>query len=464
MTGLLIVHVIEQLRPGGPIQALIGAVRQDRAGAFRHYMVSLLPADARAVNQAAEVGIQVFSAPAPAELKRLLSIADLVQAHFWNSPALHAWLGSCLPAMRLLIWCHVNGLHPPQILPRALFARADLVAVTTAASLHLPAFRTADPQRLAMLFAGADFSRLDGLRRQEHDGFNVGYIGVLDFVKLHPDFIQLCAAVRNQVVHFHVCGDGADRVHLQRQAAAASLNARMHFYGHMDDIRPILARCDVFGYPLCPDTYCTAELALQEAMYAGLPPIVFPYGGLDRLVRHGHNGWVVRSKEEYARVLEALAADPVLVQRLRTNAIAGARARFGGARTLREAAVIYERLMDQPKRARTPVATQSGTEALLASLDGVGTDDLKVSLDANAAMAMAAESRIAQSGPNWRQVILQYRFHYPADPHLRLWAALLFRGAGRPGLAAAEFKACLELGLDQPRIRDYYQAARQAAG
>jgi glycosyltransferase involved in cell wall biosynthesis len=461
--ALSVVHVIERLRPGGPIQALIGAAREDAAGACRHRVISLLSADAGAVARAAEAGIQVLSAPPPAELELLLSAADIVQAHFWNNPALHAWLGSGLPAMRLIVWCHVNGLHPPQSLPGTLFERADLVAATSAASLHLPAFRAAAPHRRAMLFAGADFSRLDGLRRQEHDGFNVGYIGVLDFVKLHPDFIQLCAMVRDRVVHFHVCGDGADRVRLERQAVAAGLHARMHFYGHMDDIRPILARCDVFGYPLCPDTYCTAELALQEAMYAGLPPVVFPYGGLDRLVRHGHDGWVVSSKGEYVRALDILSTDPVLVHRLRTNAIAGARTRFGRARTLREATGVYERLMDQPKRARPPVATQSGAEALLASLDGMGTHDLKASRDENASIAMAAESRIAQAGPNWRQVILQYRFHYPADPHLHLWAALLLRVAGRPGLAAAEFKACLDLGLDQPRIRYYYRAARQAA-
>jgi len=51
-------------------------------------------------------------------------------------------------------------------------------------------------------------------------------------------------------------------------------------------IKPVIETFDVYGYPLCADTYASGELNLQEVMYAGVPPVVFPYGGVKGLVEH----------------------------------------------------------------------------------------------------------------------------------------------------------------------------------
>ena len=89
-------------------------------------------------------------------------------------------------------------------------------------------------------------------------------------------------------IRFSVCGPGGDYPELTRQIRALGLTDRFALLGPVTDVRPVLAGADVFGYPLCRDNYAAGELVLQEAAAAGLPAVVFPFGGAGRM----HNGLV----------------------------------------------------------------------------------------------------------------------------------------------------------------------------
>ena len=67
---------------------------------------------------------------------------------------------------------------------------------------------------------------------------------------------------------------------------------RVEIRGPVENIRTELEGFDVFGYPLVEDTYATSEKALQEAMWVGVPPVIFGYGGLCDLVEHDRTGLV----------------------------------------------------------------------------------------------------------------------------------------------------------------------------
>ena len=466
MSGLQVAHVFEQLRPGGPLYALVGAGKHfSNDPGMRHRIISLLPADIRASRHAVSAGIQVVSAPDGTTLHRHLADADIVQIHFWNSPDLHALLVSDLPAMRVLVWCHVNGVHPPHVLPKSLFGFADVVAATSELTLDLPVFRAADPEQVGFVLAGADFSRVEGVLPVEHVGFNVGYVGLVDSIKMHPGFVRMCAAISVRAVRFIVCGGGQGRREIERQADALGIGDRFEFIDQTDDIRPVISRFDVFGYPLCQDSSCTSELVVQEVMYAGVPPVVFPYGGIARLVTHGRNAIVAQNETDYVEAIERLAHDPEERKRLGQRAASDARSQFGARKTAVGLAALYERLMDMPKRQRSmpePVVRDIGLSpaawTLVQSLDGVGDADMIASLTSSGDAVIEAEERIAQSSPNMKNVILQYRIRYPNDPHLRLWAGLMFAHASRNALAASEFNSCMALGYDAPRVRHYFSS------
>ena len=471
-----ILHVIEQLRLGGPAHALIGAGKHSRAAGFHHRVASLLPPDARATRLAATAGIDVINPADASALYREIDAAEVVQLHFWNSPEIHAFIESDLPPMRLLAWCHANGHHAPHIIPRALFTFADLVVATTASTLDLPAFRVSDPSRVDLIAAGADFSRLDGVQPAAHTGFTVGYIGQVDFGKLHAGFVRMSAAVEVPTARFLVCGDGGARTTLERQARECERAEDFVFVDYTEDIRSIVSQLDVFGYPLCPENYSTSELVLQEVMYAGVPPVVLPHGGASRLVVDGETGIVARDESAYARAIERLFRAPVERRRLGRNAARYARDQFGAEVTARKLNTLYARLLQQPKKPRQGgVATaraprqqvpgeSRGAWALVRSLDGVGDIDFIASLSAPSdTEARAAEARVPLMSPSMTHTVLRYRFRYPDDAHLRLWSGLILARERRPALAAAEFKASLDLGCVEPRVHRYFAESARVA-
>ncbi len=470
MASLRIAHIFEQIRLGGPIYALIGLskhlaiIKPDC-----HRIISLLPADPRAVRQAAAAGLTVLSGPNKTTVKQELAKADIVQVHFWNSPRIYVFLGAKNPPMRTLVWCHVNGLHPPHILSQSIFDFADLVATTSESSFSLPILRSQARTQMEFIHAGADFSRLDGVAPTAHDGFVVGYIGLVDFIKIHPAFVRMCAAIQVPTIRFIICGDGNSRKEISRQAQELGILDRFAFIDHVEDIRPILSQIDVLGYPLCEETYSTSELTLQEAMFAGIPPVVFPYGGIDRIVSHERNGLVAQNEVDYVRAIELLYHNPKERKRLGKNAATDASSKFSSQRTALKFEKVYAQLMQKPKRDHRnsfqhseynkDFITSPGAWEMIRSLDNIGDEDFLASLTNSDTQAELAERRISHMGPNMRNHILQYRIYYPNDLYLRVWAGIMFSQSGRHALAAAEFRECLKNGLNSPRIHRYFNAA-----
>ena|GEM_PF-6904330 len=99
-----------------------------------------------------------------------------------------------------------------------------------------------------------------------HDGFNVGYVGTVDFGKLNNDFINLCSQVNIPEVNF-IVASGDSQQHLRDEAVNTGILEKFAFLGQVDrsHIPDILSKIDVFGYPLQPLHFGTCEQVLGEA-------------------------------------------------------------------------------------------------------------------------------------------------------------------------------------------------------
>jgi hypothetical protein len=195
-------------------------------------------------------------------------------------------------------------------------------------------------------------------------------------------------------------------------------------------------------------------------MYAGVPPVVLPYGGAQHSVDHGRTGLVAEDEYEYPRAIETLHRSPDLRERL------GKAARDHAVRTWAPDAVAslwaeaYAELLRRPKRPRPapPTATLEGAPAIggaaarfARTLGGHAPQFERSLTAADSEELLEADQMIAASSPALASAdaggVLHYRLHHPGDAYLRLWAGLVLLEQGRPALAAAELRRASDLGL-----------------
>ncbi len=481
-----ILHVIERLSGGGPTRSLIALISSMSEIGCRHeHRIMSLTSAAYpyALILARKAGATVLRQPSDEQICSEIKAADIVQMHFWNTPAQVEFLIRDLPEMRLCLWFKILGNAPPQIITDALVDMADWVTLTSPASRHVPSIQrlegTEKFERINVVPGIADFGRLRHFEKNNDAPFTIGYIGTVNFSKMHRDFIAISTAARIPQVRFIVCGGGCRDVLLDEARGLASAE-RFVFKGFVENIKPVLESMDIFGYPLCADTYATSEKSLQEAMYCGIPPVVFPHGGVAYLVEHERTGLVVHSTDAYRQALEFLYHHPAERTRIGKNAKAHIEEHFSPEKAAGQFQATYRNIMRYPKRRRrwsappipgtntTATVDDPGAERFITSLGHAGCHFATRVTAGDLDDAFGAERAISASTPllsGGEGGIKQYRNHYPQSPHLRLWSGLVLLSEGKYRSAITEFNAATELGLSQSRLQGYVaEAARHIRG
>ncbi len=464
-----ILHIIQQLSRGGAGRAMLNISRYSaQLGPFWHEVITLVPIAPADHKWARAYGPTILAEqPDDKQLLEAVADADIVMVHFWNTPELYRFLRMEKPAARMLAWLHVAGDTAPQILTEELLGSMDHAVAGCPYTAEVPLFAQTAAAR-GMVWTSADFERLAGIQPRPHAGFNVGYLGTVDFCKIHPAFIDMSAAVRIPEARFIVCGSGNGLPALRRQVDRAGASDRFHLRGYVENIRPFFETLDVFGYPLCAETYAGAEQVLQEAMYAGVPPVIFAHGGAQRTVIHGETGLVVRQEAEYTAAIETLYHHPEERRRLGANARSFAWRNFSLEKSAAAMNEVYGQMLEKPKQRRTwpgGGGAEGGALLFVQSLGSAAPQFRNSLQDPDLDSVMQAEALIRCSPPTLAGAgsggVLHYRRVFPYDPHLRLWAGLVLLEQGRPALAAAEFASTRKLGLAHWRV-DWYQAQAAA--
>jgi glycosyltransferase involved in cell wall biosynthesis len=457
-----VLHIIPRFVGGGPERSILASVATERrtANANRHVVAVLDPPVSPHMFLAARrLRVELKIRPERMALAKLIADSDLLQLHFWNHPCLTSLLRDLtFPPARVMLWSHVLGIRAPQILTEDIGRFADYLILTTELSQESAGARHAREHGIpvACIPGLSDMGGLeDFTRRGRRGGICVGYIGVVNYAKMHPRFAEMSAAVEVPDVRFVVCGGGGGEDELRRRFAAFGCADRVEVRGPVQNIREALEEFDIFGYPLAEDTYATSEKVLQEAMWVGIPPVVFPHGGVGRLVEHNQTGLVAHAEAEYSRAIEQLARDAALRQRLGEGARRYARAEFDPARWCRVANEIMRALMAKPRRCRSPLqgtedsAAQNfvrslGDQAAPFAVSFAGPAEYSLAGVAVAEREIAEVSTVVARGEGG---VAHYRNSFIDDPHLRLWAGLISVSAGDRDVAIREFAAADALGL-----------------
>jgi len=463
-----LLHVIPRFIGGGPerhLLALAAAWHKTDVGIRQKVVVLDPPVSAPLLIKARRLGVEILINPDLAAIHDAVTAADAVDINFWNHPRLFDLLRQELPASRWVITSAVAGTSLPQVLTAAVGGIPDRLVLSTDASLTTAAVHEARLRGCAIesIPALADMSRLEGFRPRPHEGIRVGYLGQVEPTKMHPRFADLCLAVGDRNVRFEVFGGGSWHEALQKRFDSAAASDRVRFHGQIEDIRWAFEEMDIFGYPLAPDTFATSEKTIQEAMWAGIPPVVLAGNGSTPLVDHEQTGLVCQSEADYPAAIRRLAGDDALRRRLGDAARDHARNHFDPDRNAARFGGIFLSVSESPPRSPLPLPGRdtAGSQRFLESLGPQG-HAFSVSLaggqDAIAAELAAADDLIRQSSAvlaNGEGGIVHYRHAYPEDPHLRLWCGLTSLHAGNNASAERDFRSAVELGLPAARVQNH---------
>ena len=446
-----ILHVIEYLDEGSASRTLLATASYSaKFGPYTHSIVSLKPAHPVGLEIAAQADIEVKQSPSITHLDSLVDDADIIQVEYWNSPAINKLLHTSLPPHRLVIYFHINGFSAPQVIHEDLYNMADLaIAASTLTFEEHPLFNGNEGETIPgsnqLITATTDFANVRNVVTRDHSGFNIGYIGTVDYDRLHRDFIPMSANIEIPNSTFIVCGEGITDI-FQQQVTELHAEHRFDLKGHVKDINPVLEILDVYGYPISESSPFAGELMLQEVMYAGIPTVAFPYGGVKGLIQHNRTGLIVTSKEDYKLAIEYLHYNPIERKRLGINAAAYARAHFGAKNAARSFNKAYEHLLQHPKQyhrwgkasvpysphlSQEPPQTKDSSDLFVASLgpEGEGFSSSKYASDVET--RIRAEERIGASAYSvYRNGLFRYQLDAPEDPFINLWTGLLLENQG----------------------------------
>lgn len=474
-----ILHLTQQLSRGGAGRALLTLSRKmSSLYGDQHVIVSLIRPDPMMKSMAEEYGASVVAEPDVGRLFEIIEKADLVHVHFWNTPELYAVLNLELPLCRLLIWSHVVGDRAPHIITPALQALADCLVVSCPNSLLIPAIGNAASKvehSVELVPAPLDTSRLECDEQLPHDGLRVGYIGTVDYVKMHSDFVALHATLDIPYCKIVVVGEGSAESNIRSQVMALGIESRFEFLSSTEDIGVLLRGLDVFSYPLAEYSSAASELILQEAMYLGVPPVVLNHGTPSSMIEHRVSGWIANNAREFTEGIRYLLDHPEERQCMGRRAREKIRKNLSQEPPWQSMQAVYSRLLDRPRRTPSGRSRRAEDQTLqsgaLKMISSFGTEASAFITSINGPAVenvLEAERIIAESSPILCSPggggVLHYRRFYDQDPYLQLWSGLIFHAQDRPALAIAEFHGAMKLGLIHWRLNWYMARSAWSAG
>jgi glycosyltransferase involved in cell wall biosynthesis len=443
-----VLHVIPQLSSGGASQALTALM--DGVGFASHRVVSLISATAYGRKASPNGLIDLIEQPDQFELNSLVSHSDIVHVHFWNTPELYAFMSLPISA-RVVVWSHVAGDTAPHMVTPEIASYADLLVSSGSPFTDLCerglVIKPRTPRRIPPARRPVRVSR----------PFTVGIFGTLDSSRSEVSAFDLFVAADLSHARLLVVGVGDLPPIWRARAEALKMLDRVEFTGFVVDVGFQLKRMDVLLHMPRIDSFATSDLSVQEALMAGVVPVVTSGTPVTELVRDNIDSLVAVDHQECVRHLQTLYEDPQLVQRLSAEGVRSSHVEFDPKTCEQEFETLYAELMKLPKRLHkvSMHGAAAGAHLFMATL-GSKAEIFRVSATRGAGWQDADEA-IASSPPALVGAgaggILHYRGYYPNDPLLRYWAGLVFAAKGRTALAAAEFSAAAKMGFSAAENR-----------
>jgi len=450
-----LVHVIPKLSPGGPTRSLTVFVEWStrKIPKFSHRILALEPGGYPFLAfRLRRCGAVIHHNPDDAALEEILTGSDVVLMHFWNTPRIWRVIARRTLPVRSVIWAKVRGEHLPQRLNGDLLRSAAGVALTAKAPAHLlPDFEDAP-----IVPGLVQSDRVGGVVRRAHEGFHIDYVGTLNSGKLDINIFSILSKLTIPGVKARLVGGALDQEMAQARAAMSD-PSRVEIGSFTENIAEVFATTDVFAYPVVKGSYASSDLALQEAMLAGLPVVVYEGRGASHFVEDMKTGLVVANSEGFVAAIERLYRDPALQSRLGAAAKTYAETEFCSEKHVTRLAALIEHAAAAAKQplfiqgAGSTALERLAPSALFLVSQGWPED---AAADAVNAWLACGDDRLSEFAEMASDAcykveggIVHWRNHAPDDPVLRAWSGYWLLRLGRDQEARSEFEAAIYHGV-----------------
>jgi glycosyltransferase involved in cell wall biosynthesis len=252
-----------------------------------------------------------------------------VHAHFATHPALVAFVIHRLTGIPYSFTAHGSDLHVDRrMLAEKIHAAAFAVAVSSFnKEIMVREAGEAARGKVHVIHCGVDpgFFTPAAVSRGPHGPIRLVCVASLEEVKGHRFLIEACRLLHGAGIEWQLdlVGDGPLRHRLEREVAAAGLDARVRLLGGQPraEVARILVQADIAvlaSHPTAGGKREGIPVALMEAMSCGLPVVATAISGIPELVDSGVTGLLVPSGDAaaLADALRSLAADKALRERL----------------------------------------------------------------------------------------------------------------------------------------------------
>jgi teichuronic acid biosynthesis glycosyltransferase TuaC len=148
-------------------------------------------------------------------------------------------------------------------------------------------------------------------------------VGNLIPIKGHELLLRAVASIApsHPQIQCRIIGDGSERVRLRELARELRIADRVHFLGRRprSEVAAAMKECALFALP---SWYEGLGCVYLEAMSAERPAIACRGQGIEEVIRHGENGWLIEPKNlsDLTAALQELLSDSPLRENFGRNA------------------------------------------------------------------------------------------------------------------------------------------------
>jgi glycosyltransferase involved in cell wall biosynthesis len=420
-----ILHITPHL--GGGIGTAYRGLLAYSPDEVKHQIVLLeephKPEVIRGLTPPAPVESPALIAPSALTLNKALEEADIVQINWWGHPLINQFLCNMpdIP-VRLCGWFHINGSTYP-FLRDKFFTPFDKVFFTSMLTLTEHYSR-----KTSLIYGMSPLDEFLKIQKKPHSNFRIGYIGTLDFCKLHPDYISYCAAAAKVAdnIRFVMIGDDKNKNAILEQAKRYGIEDRFEFIGYSSDIKNELAQLDSLGYILNPYHFGTTENVILEAMAAGVPVITLKQNAEQFIIKDKNSGFLIKNQEEYADCIHSLYSNPQKYRNIASQAKRYIEKNFSAEENYGKIYGQYAELLQRRKRTKAGVFAEiignTPSTHLLYFADNKSRRLLTNLSEGSDPQKLEYVFRCESKGS-----IRQYAQYFPNDKKLADWVSILDR-------------------------------------